>query len=336
MLNTCFMLHRIKHIVEFLNKAIDFGKAKFLKANDYIKHIFSASSHNTYVETISDKADSLHRRIKLSYEEDVINAYKHSITKLVKYKKFGAVTLAIDITKEQFYGNTRNFHIFHCGEDSESKAEFHYIVVSIVNADKNIPLMALPLTLGCDRAELIEKLLSFVKKLLRIKLVLFDRGLTSCEIIHALQKLNLNYLMLAKQYSSYEEMLECVKDIAVVEHEMGYDKDKSGWEIKTNLVLIKGEKYDWCFYTSLCPEDAEHCIWTYKRRWQIETNFRVEDEARIKSKSTNYLVRYFYFMLQLLLHAIWLIFPYKQFKWFLIQLYEYLFLRDIKISCFPS
>jgi hypothetical protein len=326
------MLNRIKYIVEFLNKSIDFGKAKLLKAKDYVKHIFSASSHNTYVETISDKADSIHRRIKLSYEEDILDAYKHSIKKLVKYKRFGPVTLAIDITKEQFYGKTRNFHIFHCGGDMESKAEFHYIVVSIVNADKNIPLMALPVTLGCDRAELIEKLLSFVKKLLRIKLVLFDRGLTSSEIIHTLQKLKLDYLMLSKQYSSYKNMLESVEDIAVVEHGMKYEKDKSIWKVNTNLVLIKGEEYDWCFYTSLCPRDAKGCIWTYKRRWQIETNFRVEDEARIKSKSVNYLVRYFYFMLTLLLHAIWLVFPYKQFKFFLIQLYEYFIVKDIKVN----
>ena len=324
------MLRRIKHIVEFLNKAIDFGKAKLLKAKDYVKHIFSASSHNTYVETISDKADSLHMKIKNSYEEDIIDAYKSSISKLVKYKRFGAVTLAVDITKEQFYGNTRNFHIFHCGGDMESEAEFHYIVVSIVNAEKNIPLMALPVTLGCDRAELIEELLSFAKKLFRIKLVLFDRGLAGADIIHILQKLDLDYLIFAKQYSSYRNMLESVEDIAVVKHEFRYDKDKSGWKVSTNRVLIKDEEYDWCFYTSLCPEDVKHCIWTYKRRWQIETNFRVEDEAKIKSKSVNYLVRYFYFMLTLLLHTIWLVFPYRQFKRFLVDHYEYIFLKEIK------
>jgi len=302
-----------------------------------VKHIFSASSHNTYVETISDKADSLHIKIKNSYEEDISDAYKDIIKKLVKYKRFGAVTLAVDITQEQFYGNTRNFYIYHCGDDMESKAEFHYIVVSIVNADKNIPLMALPVTLGCNRAELIQELLVFVKKLLRIKLVLFDRGLTNAEIVHTLQKLDLDYLMLAKQYASYGHMLESVEEIAVVEHEMNYDKDKSGWKINTNLVLIKGREYDWCFYTSLCPKDAEHCIWTYKRKWQIETNFRVEDEANIKSKSVNPLIRYFYFMLGLLLHTIWLIFPYKQFKRFLIDIHEHILLkrfsRSILLPC---
>ena len=322
----------IKHIVEFLNKAIDFGKAKLLKAKDYIKHIFCASSHNTYVETISNKADSFHRRIKLSYEDDTKEAYKEMIKRFVKYKRFGKVDLAIDITKEQFYGKTRNFHIYHCGEDCESKAEFHYIVVSIVNADKNIPLMALPVTLGCYRAELIEELLSFVKTLLRIRLVLLDRELIGAEIIHTLQRLKVDYLILARKYEVTRYMLEAVKDIEIIEHDMSYDKDKSKWKLKTNQVLIKGEKYDWCFFTSLYLKDAKYYISLYKKRWQIETNFRVEDEAKIKSKSVNYLVRYFYFMLELLLHAIWLVFPCKQFKWFLIKLHEYVFLREIRID----
>jgi IS4 transposase len=127
-------------------------------------------------------------------------------------------------------------------------------------------------------------------------------------------------------------MLESVEKSAIIEHEMNYDKDKSSTKIKTHLVLIKDKEYDWCFYTNLYLKDAQYYISLYKHRWQIETNFRVEDEAKIKSKSVHYLVRYFYFMLTLLLHTIWLIFPYKQFKWFLIQLYEYMFLKDLKIN----
>lgn len=330
------MAHLLKQarkcVAEFLNKAIDFTKAKLLKSKDYLKHIFSASSHNTYVETVSNKADSLHRRIKLMYDEDIINAYKWMIKKLLKYKRFGLITLAIDITKERFYGKKRDFYIYHCGEDFESKAEFHYIVISIVNADKNIPLMAFPVTLGCDRAALIEELLSFVKSLLRIKLVLFDRGFVSAEIIDVVQKLNLKYLMFAKQYPTMQNMLESVDKSAVVEWDMNYDKNKSKIKLKTYLVLVKDKDYDWCFYTNLYEEDAYHYIKIYKKRWQIETNFRVEGEAKIKSKSIHYLVRYFYFMVELLLHALWLIFDDRQFKLFLIQLYEYYLVREARVN----
>lgn len=324
------MIHNIKkYVVGFLNKAIDFGRAKILSAKGYLWSIFRACSHNSYVETVSNKADSLHRRIKLSYEENLIAAYKQAIRKLVKYKRFGVVTLAVDITEEEFYGETRDFHIYHCGEDCESKAEFHYIVISIVGAEKNLPLMALPVTLGCYRAELVEDLLLFAKQLLKVKLVLFDRGFVSAELIHVLQKLNLNYLIFAKKYKGLGCMLESVEESAIIEHEMKYEKDKSTLKVETYLVMVKDE-YDWAFYTNLWLDDAKYYIKLYKKRWGIETNFRVEDEAKIKSKSVNYLVRYFYFMLSLLLHSIWLIFFVNQFKLFLIEAYEEIFLSEVK------
>lgn len=326
----------ITKIVEFLNKCIDFGKVKMLSAKDFVKHILSAASHNTYVETISNKADSLHLKIKSSYEEDIKSAYQKLISRLIKFKRFSPVDLAVDITHELFYGKTRDFHIFHCDKDNGCKAEFHYMVISIVNADKNIPLMALPVTLGCNRTELAEELILFVKSLLRIKVVLFDRGFVNAELIDKLNKLKINYLIFAKKITQIEYLLHLVDNSEVIQnHEMKYSKDKSVIKVKTNLVLIKApneNEYDWCFYTNLHLADARCLIYLYKKRWQIETNFRVEDEAKIKSKSTNYLIRYFYFMISLLLHTLWLIFPHRQFKLFLINLEYYLLFREFGIN----
>lgn len=325
----------IAHIVEFVNKVIGFCKSRCLSAKDFVKHILTASSHQTYVETISNKADSLHLKIKSSYEEDIKSAYQKLISKLIKFKRFGAVDLAVDITHELFYGKTRDFHIFHCDKDNNCKAEFHYMVVSIVNADKNIPLMALPVTLGCNRAELAEELILFVKSLLRIKVVLFDRGFVNAELIDKLKNIKVKYIIFARKYSSINYLLHLVEDNQIVNHKMSYDKNKSKHKVYTNLVLIKArnwDEFDWCFYTNMHLADARNLIYLYRKRWQIETNFRVEDEAKIKSKSTNYLIRYFYFMISLLLHALWLIFPNKQFKLFLINLEYYLLLKGFGID----
>ena len=64
----------------------------------------------------------------------------------------------------------------------------------------------------------------------------------------------------------------------------------------------------------------------YKKRWQIETDFRVHDEARIKSKSNELIVRYFYFLVSLALMANWqvnrILHPEICFKRYLKELYE--------------
>lgn len=321
----------ISYITEYLNKCIGNGKSK-----DYVKHILSAASHGTYVEAISNKADSLHLKIKNSYEEDIKAAYMKAIKNLIKFKRFGAVTLAIDLTHEVFYGKTRDFYIFHCGDEVSCEAEFHYIVISIVDAGKNIPLMSLPVTLGCNRADLVEELILFVKSILRINLILFDRGLASAELINSLNKLKVRYLMFSRRTLAIKRLLNPVEDFEIItNYELKYYKEGSKIKVKTNLVLIKArneDDCDWIFYTNLHRKDARDFIAIYNRRWQIETNFRVEDEARIKSKSANYLIRYFYFMISLLLHALWIIFPTRQFKWFVIKAYEYLFLKDLGIE----
>ena len=210
------------------------------------------------------------------------------------------------------------------------------MVISIVNADKNIPLLAIPVTLGCNRAELAEELILFAKSLLKIRVVLFDRGFVNSELIDRLNVLKIKYLIFAKKITQIDYLLHLVDNSEVIQnHEMDYTKDKSTIKVKTNLVLIKAQyekEFDWCFYTNLHLEDARNFIYLYKKRWQIETNFRVEDEAKIKSKSTNPLVRYFYFMMSLLLHALWLIFKKKQFKLFLINLEHYFLLKDFGID----
>ena len=324
----------IKYIAEFLHKAIDFSKAKILSAKDYVKHLFCAASHHTYIETVSNKADSLHRRISLSYEEDVKEAFKKIIKKLVVYKRYGKVTLAIDFTKEQFYGKTNNFYIYHCGDDAKSKAEFHYLVISIVDSHASIPLLALPVPLGCDRSGLVKELLEFAQGSLRIKLVLLDREFVSADIMKTMENMKLKYLVFAKKYAHIKKFLKEVQDSGRKEHEMKYAKDKSTHRVKTHVVVVKAqteEDYDWCFYTNLHLDNARYYISLYKKRWQIETNFRVEDEARIKSKSVHYLVRYFYFMISLLLHALWLIFSDGSFMRFLISEYEEMLVKEILV-----
>ena len=61
---------------------------------------------------------------------------------------------------------------------------------------------------------------------------------------------------------------------------------------------------------------------TYKKRWRIETQFRVQDEARIKCKSKDMKIRFFFFLFEQMLQTIWICFFKEEgsFKEFLIQL----------------
>ncbi len=107
-----------------------------------------------------------------------------------------------------------------------------------------------------------------------------------------------------------EYMKSAKEKLSVYRHQLNYNKDKSSWRPTTKIVICRGvgkdkngKSLDWCFATN--QRGSLRLVWIYKKRWNIETGFRVQDEARIKSKSSNHLIRFFYHLVSMLLIIMW-------------------------------
>ena len=100
-----------------------------------------------------------------------------------------------------------------------------------------------------------------------------------------------------------------------VYNEFDLSKDKTKVEGENILVFLKqiydpkSEKaYDWVFATNVEEVALSNIISTYKKRWRLETGFRVQDDATIKCKSTEMKIRYFLFAFQQMLQTQWVCF----------------------------
>lgn len=75
--------------------------------------LLDAAAYNTYVETVSDKSDTLYLRNKESITSAVTYAYLDYIRRLSE--KYGwkekSFMLAFDYTDEDFYGSAQGFDI---------------------------------------------------------------------------------------------------------------------------------------------------------------------------------------------------------------------------------
>jgi predicted DNA-binding transcriptional regulator len=168
--------------------------------------------------------------------------------------------------------------------------------VSIVSSDipQKIPLISIPVHVGHSMAKEICRCYSMVKPLVKsIKLILFDRGFFSKELILKLNKAGYPYLIFVPKNKKVKKELE---KMAL------YEKKKIIYELKLNKnkTVIKSE-------TTLA-------------------GFRVQDEAHIMSKSVNTNIRFFYFVYEQVLQLLWVVL-YKEevsFKEFLLGLYEFL------------
>src|SRR3989338_5218745 len=304
---------------------------------EFAKLLGEASSHNTYIETISNKADSLHYNIAKGYVEYSNKEFYNAVKNKIKKLHLGAVDIIVDITSEDFYGKSAGLYLHNWTGEEGVKAKFHYLVAGILFRNKIYPFYVAILPIGSFKSEYLGRICDLCHEMgLKVKLMKLDRGFYAGEVIDELELKGMSYLIFAKKSSLFKCMLEGTDKSVIVKHEIKYKKGKSSHKAETNIVLVKDVNgYDWVFATNLFLRDARKYVEIYRGRWSIETMFRIHDEARIKSKSVNPLIRLFYFMISMLLLFIWNL-SFKEnytFKRFVINLEQMLKNIDAGTSC---
>lgn len=298
-------------IKEFVNRTINaFGKLR-VKVNEIISSIIEASRTISYVETISNKADTVHRHIKENSERELKRAFEFNTRKAIGRMGLGKVILAIDVTGELYFGNNGGLNVRQIKHEKGTDESFAYVVLEIIKP-RSLPLMAIPYKQGDNLTAIVKELLNYAKTLrIIIEAVLFDRGFYIGELIQYLDDNHIRYLIFVPENEAMKKYIEQTDRFAQFYHTIKWNKYKSNWKTQTKIVIIwdkiirkgKETEYYWIFATNI--QSGFNLIKTYKQRWQIETDFRVHDEARIKSKSNIQIIRYFYFLMSLILMANW-------------------------------
>ena len=276
-------------------------------SEEYAGLIVEASSHRTYIETISNKADSLHYNIAKGYVEYSDKEFYKVVKNRIQKLHLGAVDIIIDITSENFYGQSTGLYLHNWTGEEGVQAKYHFLVAGILFRNRIYPFYVAILPIGSFKSKYLGRICDLCHEMnLKVKLVKLDRGFYAGEVIDELELKGINYLIFAKKSALFKCMLEGTDKSVIVKHEIKYKKDKSSHKAETGIALVKNvDGYDWVFATNLFLRDARKYVELYRARWVIETMFRVHDEARIKSKSVNPLIRLFYFMISMLLLFIW-------------------------------
>ena len=329
-----FNLGTLKH---FINNSLDLSYDKHsITGYELITSLIEASSHNTYVETVSNKADTLYLRIKECLSEMSRDAYLNYISRISKKLKLNEkkVMLAFDYTDEDFYGDVQGFDIHGWTGKDAITGKFKFLICSIISDEipQKIPLISIPIRLGHFKSSVILHCLSSIKDYIgKIELILFDRGFYDKDLMYELNKWDYNYLIFVPKHQDKKSILypmETGEKIAIY-NEFKVNKNFSKYSEENVLIFLKqiydpkSEKnYDWVFATNVEKILLDNLVGVYKKRWRIETQFRVQDEARIKCKSKDMKIRYFLFLFEQMLQTIWICF-YKDelcFKEFLIAM----------------
>lgn len=215
------------------------------------------------------------------------------------------VDLAIDVTPAwRFYGDRNADGVEGYKFERGTSFAYQFITVDVTEHNQRLTLMALPVFHRGDQNKLVEKLLSYTKEKVRINRVLLDRGFFDAECIKMINRLGLRYIMPAKINSRDVRNVSRLTAPRIVPN-----CAMRGCRFNLVVTEINGEKH---YFATNIPTRSDDLIFAfrirdlYRRRWQIESGYRTKKYTFLpKTCSKNYAIRYFYFMMSVVLYNYW-------------------------------
>ena len=220
-----------------------------LNGFDFIVPLLESAAYNSYLENTSNKADTIHIRIKESLISMMENAYLSYVKRISDNISLSKkeVILAFDYTDEDFYGDVQGFDIHGWKRKDAVTGHFKFLTCSIISDEipEKIPLISVPIKLGHRKSSVVKECLFSIKDYVgEIKLILFDRGFYDNDLMYELTKLKYPFLIFAKKLPEYKKFLEELEQgKTIVVHDYIVNKDKSNYEGENYLAFLK-EIYD--------------------------------------------------------------------------------------------
>jgi putative transposase len=248
---------------------------------------------------------------------------------LKKAKQQGAftkkVTLAIDITCLPYYGKLT--HWVNGGKPKQGTTYFHtWATLRVVSAGRRFTIKALPIKRGgqdaAAMAKTLTQLLEEAKHLnLKVDLILLDKGFSWQEILHQLDQSGYKYLVALKKEGQVKKV---ILDYFVTKkgRVRRFSKGEGRTRVQFNVTIHRFKKrrckpvknileFYGAFATNLGFGEAGR-VWSripeyYRRRWGIETGYRVDGGFRALTTSRNEKLRFVYFEYMVFLENLWVL-----------------------------
>jgi len=324
-----------KLCLSVMSKTIKFqlGKNATYKMNILLKTILFCAMRGLYFESgleefanrIKQKvpnADTINRRIKQKSNQDILNEFMEIQNKIfsklrrMRLIKGRAITL-IDITEIPYWGNKNDKGIMGTKKQKGTSYCYKYISIHLLIKNHKVCVHALPVIPFSNKAKLVDELLKYAKKKVRIGIVLMDREFANSKIIPVIEKHELKYLApITKNIKIYK----IIKTLYWIKRKFNCDEIcnyefKNGVSTKLFFTLNKKKEFStkiterffsWCTNADLDVENREFLAKVYGRRWNIENFYRDgKGNFLIKTKSKIFCVRLFFFLFCAILYNIW-------------------------------
>ena len=326
--------------VNLLNKYLHFPVAKnsFYTSSDINQCLIELSLSKSYAESglacLSEKCNMpnrvptgrtfrgrIERLAEKQIREALIEANDQVLLILRRYSIFKRkAVVAIDYTRQPFYGNPDTKNVIGGKQERGTTWGYTYASIDIVEAGRRLTLYSTTINQFSEKANVVEKLILEAKaRGIHINLVLLDRAFFTVDVISMLKRLGVYFIipavknnMVKRAMLNYDEK-EPVKRFTLGSKRQCvtfnlYLHKRPVFQLPKKKKLTVSDLY-FGFATnlprSLAVKLPSFIPSEYRRRWGIETGYRVQDNAQAKTTSTNYKLRLLYQTVSVLLYNVW-------------------------------
>lgn len=291
-----------------ITSALDFKHPK--NSENTTKTLILAAIDNNYIEGCAQNlqlcSQTIRNHLKQQNPQQLLQLNQQTVKQI---KQKGALnkplTVAIDWHDEMYYGDPKAKGIVGTQHKNGSNHAYRYATISVLYNSQRLTLAAATMM---HRSKLwhVKYLLDCVSELgLTVKLALLDRGYFSTQVINYLDDAKINYIM---HIPWHKEPLKAGLDVfyTTTTHK------KSVLEQATfRLVTMRQSKKLLIFATNTVfkPRVLKK---TFRRRWGIETSYRMIGLFLAKTTSKLYRVRQLYFFLAVVLYNLWVLWNFKR------------------------
>lgn len=318
-----------KYLLVHLAQLLNLASNSLFKPKDIAKPVVKASIDNKFIESVCNHLRK--KGITIPTGDDVFyhlagnklrisNVYaqidsmlKSSFIRARRYINFRVpLCIAIDYHDIPYYGKgDRKLTKWVCGckDRRGTKKVFKFITVCIVVKGRRFTLAVLPVSVFDKTPDLLERIIRDTRKYTRIKYAFLDRGFYSVDVIKRLIKLEIGFVMPVIKHNAKKPD----KDILQL---MRKHYCEGVYRFKYTL----GTKYNNVTFTVVVKKDenvvgfatntklrAETIGEWYRKRWGIETGYRVKEEFRARTCSVSIVVRLLFNMLSFVMYNLWVL-----------------------------
>jgi hypothetical protein len=296
------------YLKDWTNRLLEIKNKK--RKQDTANVLITAALDNDYIEGCASNQHICGQTIRNHLKTQDPNHFLQVNQQIIhQMKQKGALnkplTLAVDWHDEMYYGDIKAEGIVGAMPKQGSCHAYRYATISVLQNGERLTLAAVPML---DRFIFlhVKRLLDCVFVLgLSIELLLFDRGYFSIELINYLKEKDIKFIM---HMPWHREPLKPGADMLYTTTSTKRVKAEQA-SFRVAAVGHKGKVLVFATNTSFRHRKL---LRLFRKRWGIETSYRLIGLFLAKTTSKRYGVRKLYFFLAVVLYNLWVFWNFRR------------------------